>query len=100
MLPPTPDSPSPSPSPQVVLMLLLALFARWPAAQAQIASVFVILNSSITIMNAPYNDFKKNTNEVIMAALKPVIFILASVAAMLTPLAGAIGTAMTLTLVS
>ena len=36
---------------KVILMLGLALFARYPAAQTQIASVFAMANSAITIMN-------------------------------------------------
>ena len=49
---------------KILLMVLLAAFAVYPAAQTQIASVIAMLSSAITILNSPYNCFKKNTNEV------------------------------------
>ena len=49
---------------KIILMVLLAWFALFPAAQTQIATAFTSFVSFITITNSPYNDFKKNTNEV------------------------------------
>ena len=81
-----------SPQTPTVDVTLLSTSPMHPAKSHQLPpSRRCSCRPCIQVWNSPYNDFKKNTNEIIMALLKPCIFVLATGAALFESYAGVFG---------
>ena len=61
---------------KIVLMFLLAALSRFPTTQSAVSTTFTIVTSALSFYVSPYNDYRKNTNEMTMAVMKPGLFIL------------------------